>query len=137
MSSGVKNILIVIGAIIAGSVVVFGIESISHIMFPPPSDLQLDDMDSLKRYMPQAPAGSLALLILAHAAGALISGWIIGRFAHGDKRWVAMLTGVVWTFFGLINLVMIPHPIWFTIADICVYLPMTVLGVKLAAMQKT
>ncbi len=132
MSPTIKNVLVVIGAVIAGIVVVYIIESISHNIFPPPADLDLSDFDSLKSMMKNAPAGSLAIVLMGHAIGALLSGWIIGRFALLSHKFLAMITGLLWTFFGVINLVMIPHPLWFTIADACIYLPMTLLGLKLS-----
>ncbi|MBK8052039.1 MAG: hypothetical protein IPK35_01840 [Saprospiraceae bacterium] len=132
MSPTVKNIIVFIGALVAGGVVVFGLESLSHQIFPPPSDINPNNLESLKSIMKNAPAGSLALVILAHAAGAMVSGWIIGRFASSSHRLLAMGIGLLWTITGVANLVMIPHPVWFSIADACVYLPMTLLGLKLA-----
>ena len=132
MSPTVKNIIVFIGALVAGGIVVFGLESLSHQIFPPPSDINPNDLESLKSIMKNAPAGSLALVILAHAAGAMFSGWIIGRFAASSHRLLAMGMGLLWTITGVANLVMIPHPVWFSIADACVYLPMTLLGLKLA-----
>ena len=133
MSPTVKNIIVFIGALVAGGVVVFGLESLSHQIFPLPADINSTDIESLKNIMKNAPAGSLALVILAHAAGAMVSGWIIGRFAASSHRLLALGLGFLWTIAGVANLVMIPHPVWFSISDACVYLPMTLLGLKLSA----
>jgi uncharacterized membrane protein YeaQ/YmgE (transglycosylase-associated protein family) len=132
MSPTVKNILVFIAALVAGGLVVFGLESLSHQIFPPPTDLNPADIENLKSIMKNAPAGSLALVILAHAVGAMVSGWIIGRFAASSHRMLALAMGLLWTITGVANLVMIPHPVWFSISDACVYLPMTLLGLKLS-----
>ena len=132
MNPTLRNILVVIGALVAGSIIVYAFESISHIIFAPPAEIDTADIASLKTFMKNAPAGSLAIVLLAHAAGAMVSGWLIGRFVLSSQRMLAMIVGLVWTFFGVINLVLIPHPLWFTIADVCVYFPMTLLGLKLS-----
>jgi uncharacterized membrane protein YeaQ/YmgE (transglycosylase-associated protein family) len=132
MSPTVKNILVFIVALVAGGAVVYGFETMSHQLFPPPADINSNDLESLKNIMKNAPAGSLALVILAHAVGAMVSGWIIGRFAASSHRMLALTMGLLWTITGVANLVMIPHPVWFSISDACVYLPMTLLGLKLS-----
>ncbi|MBK9564085.1 MAG: hypothetical protein IPO37_02450 [Saprospiraceae bacterium] len=132
MSPTVKNIIVFIGALVAGGVVVFGLESLSHQIFPLPADINPTDIESLKSIMQNVPAGSLALVILAHAVGAMVSGWVIGHFAASSHRLLALAMGFLWTISGVANLMMIPHPVWFSIADACVYLPMTLLGLKLA-----
>lgn len=135
MSNSLKNIIVVIGAMIVGGVLIYGIESINDLIFPPPADLNTGDMEALKAYMQQAPAGSLAIILLAHACGAFISGWIISRFAASSIRMLVLITGMIWMITGVINLVVIPHPLWFSVADACVYLPMTIIGARLSTSE--
>jgi hypothetical protein len=42
-----------------------------------------------------------------------------------------LTVGGVQLFFGLVNLVMIPHPMWFAIASVIVFLPAAYFGGKL------
>jgi hypothetical protein len=135
MSSSLKNIIVVIGAMIMGGVLIYGIESLNHLVFPPPADLNTSDMEALKAYMQQAPAGSLAILLLAHASGAFISGWIISRFAASNIRMLVLITGMIWMITGVINLIVIPHPLWFSVADACIYLPMTIIGARMSSSE--
>lgn len=132
MSPTVKNILVIIVALVTGALIVYGFETLSHQLFPPPSDINTNDLESLKKVIKNAPAGSLALVLLAHAFGALVSGWIIGKFAASSHRLLALAIGLLLTVAGVANLVMIPHPVWFSISDACIYLPMTLLGLKLS-----
>lgn len=131
MNNSFRNTLVVIIAIVIGGLIIYFSEMLIKIIFPLPSHIDPMDMESLKSYLPTAPVGSFALLILAHAAAAFISGWLISIFAKTNIQFLALITGLIWTLVGVTNIVMLPHPIWFSIADTCVFLPMTILGTKL------
>ncbi len=138
MSPTVKNLIAVIAALAAGGLVVYGFEYLIHVLFPYPGDIDLTSQDSLKSYMYDVSDGSLALLILAHGFGAFTSGWVIGKLGVQNKHFLGLITGLILTLSGVLNLVVLPHPIWFSIADTCVFLPLTLLGLKFTAqMAKT
>jgi hypothetical protein len=62
----------------------------------------------------------------------LISGFITAKFAAEKHRRLVHIVGIVWTIVGILNLFSLPTPLWFKIADVCMYIPMAVLGGKLA-----
>ncbi|MBC7884670.1 MAG: hypothetical protein H7X99_04305 [Saprospiraceae bacterium] len=125
MSPTLKNILIVVVAIIIGSILVMCIEYVSPIIFPFPEGMDAGNMESLKENIGKLSTGNFIIALLAHAVGALISGWFIAKFAVSGINGLVLTTGIIWTVFGVINLVLIPHPTWFMISDICIYIPFT------------
>ena len=138
MSPTVKNLLAVVAALVAGGLVVYGIEYIIHFLYPSPGDIDLSGHDSLKSYMREVNVGSLALILMAHGLGAFTSGWVLGKLGVQNKHFLALITGLILTLTGVINLVVLPHPIWFSIADTCVHFPLTLLGLKFSEqMAKT
>jgi hypothetical protein len=98
MSPTVKNIIVFIGALVAGGVVVFGLESLSHQIFPPPSDINPNNLESLKSIMKNVPAGSLALVILAHAVGCY--GFRVGHRPFCCHRHTVCSRYGLWVFYG-------------------------------------
>ena len=68
---------------------------------------------------------------MAHGIGTLFGGIIIGWIYAGNKHKGALILGGIFTFFGLVNIILIPHPIWMVIADLCIYIPMAVIGKNL------
>ena len=54
------------------------------------------------------------------------------RIADSPKIAHAVGIGAVFLVFGAINLKMIPHPLWFAIIDLAIYLPAAWLGGRLA-----
>ena len=117
MSSSLRNFLIIVIAIIAGGLTISGVEYF---------------IESLEWQSNNMHIGQLALVIVAHGLGALVSGYIIGKFVHTNSYFYSLIVGMLWTLVGIAQIISIQHPIWFSVADTCVYLPMTILGAKLA-----
>ncbi len=122
MSNSIKNLLVIIIAFIVGGVVMYVGESLIHQYHPFFTSGSSADI---------LPNGILALILLCHALGAFASGFFLKKFIFSADTFIITLVGLGWTLVGLATMIKIPHPIWFTISDICVYLPMTILGSKL------
>jgi predicted MFS family arabinose efflux permease len=108
-----KNFLVLIIAMVAGGMLVWGIEVLIHRL------MTNHDLFNTR---------NLVLTILAHGLGAFLSGWIINRFTESPSNIWIWVVALLWTLAGVVNVVSISHPIWFAIADTCIYLPMTILG---------
>ncbi len=111
-----------IGALIAGIVTAFAsiylIEMLGHMIYPPPADLDFSDPEAIRPYIATLPI--IALLFP-------MFGWFVGTFAGslvadfcGDAK-PYVFTGIVG---GLVlaatiaNLIVIPHPLWFSITSL-------------------
>ncbi|MFZ1579657.1 MAG: hypothetical protein WAT26_00890 [Saprospiraceae bacterium] len=118
MNSSLRNLIIVVIAMIAGGLTITCVEYL---------------IASIEWQNDLMHPGKLALVVVAHALGALVSGIVIGKFAKLDAYFYTLIAGMIWTLVGIAQIITIPHPIWFSVADTCVYLPMTILGAKLAS----
>ena len=70
---------IILGAIvgiIAGSVCVWGVETINHILYPYPVGMKANDMEAFKLYIEKLPFLGKFLVIVGYAFGALVSGFV-------------------------------------------------------------
>jgi CBS domain containing-hemolysin-like protein len=127
MSTGLKNTLVVILAIIVGGIAIYMFEIFATNI----SNQQLSDHNLIKdnpKY--------LVLILLAHAIGGIVTGWLIGKFTAQQDNFLVLLAGLFWTIIGVANIVSFEHPVWFAIADTCIYLPMVVIGRKIADLSK-
>ena len=109
-------------AFIVGIVTAFGlvwlIEKLGHTIYPPPADLDFSDPKAIRPYIATLPIFALLFPMFA---------WFIGTFAGslvacyvGEAR-PLLFTSVVG---GLVlaatiaNLIVIPHPLWFSIISV-------------------
>lgn len=132
-----RNILAVIGGLVTGSAIIYIIQIIGHEIFPPPEGLDPTDPESLRMYSDRISAGALWMVILAYAAGALTGGFVSALIAPTTAKIVALVTGGIFTVFGVINLMLIPHPTWFLFVSLSVYLPFAFAGYRLTTSIKS
>ena len=122
-----RSILGVVVGLVLGSFLVGVLEFAGHIIFPPPPGMDPTSMESIREHLPNLPVGAFVSVLVAWTigvfAGSLVSALIAGRasFIH------AGIVGVIFLGFCVLNLVMIPHPVWFLAATI-VAVPLATLG---------
>ena len=131
-----RKILAVVGGVILGGVVVFVVEWISSKVYPLPPGLDLNNREAMKAYVAALPIGALLFVLLAYVLGSLAGGWLAAKIARDSRLHLPLTVGGVLLFFGIINLVTIPHPLWFAMVSILVFLPAAYLGGRLGATAK-
>ncbi len=129
----IRNILAVIGGLILGSAVNMGLIMISGSIIPPPEGVDASNMESLKAGMHLFQAKHFIFPFLAHALGTLIGALIASLIAANSKLTFALVIGAFFLIGGIVNVFMLPSPIWFTVLDLVLaYIPMAWLGRKIA-----
>jgi hypothetical protein len=133
MNPIVKNILAVVLGLSIGGAVNMVIIMISSSIIPPPDGTDLTTMEGLLAAMPLMEPKHFLFPFLAHALGALVGAFIAAKIAANAKITFAMVIGVCFLIGGILNIVMLPSPLWYTLVDLVLgYLPMAYLGGKLA-----
>lgn len=111
----------VLGAVVGVAVAVLTVmlfDWISHTAFPPPPDLDVTDSEALSAYIASAPIGAM-LLVLAGYIVATFDGTFIAIWIGRAKPFIfALIVGVLMLVATTTNLIMIPHPLWFTISAV-------------------
>ena len=69
---------------------------------------------------------------LAHAFGTLVGAILAASMAANYKMRFAMIIGICFLVAGIMNVFMLPSPVWFTIVDLVIaYVPMAYLAGKI------
>ena len=118
----VRSILAIIGGMLVAFVVIALIEVIGMRLYPPPAGMDPRDPESIRQPMANLPRAALLCLLVAYAAGSVAGGWVAARFAPSARLMHAMIVGGVLLGAGLMNLRTIPHPTWFWVSSIAIYL---------------
>jgi hypothetical protein len=124
-----KRVLAVLAGCIVAVLVIFVGEALSHLIFPPPSNVDLNNAEQLKALIESAPPMSLVLVLLAGFLGAFVGGLIATMVMKTNDKIAALIVGAVLTILGILNLLMVPHPIWFIIPALLIYFIGAWLGV--------
>lgn len=118
---GILALLVLFACVMAG-------DALSARMYPPPAGLDVKDTEALKAYAAQVPALALVIMLIAHLIGALLGGWIMGRFSASMSA--GLVVAGLMMLAGVCGLLMVPHPTWFWL-DAFVYVPAAMLGFRL------
>lgn len=116
-----KGVLAVLAGLVVAVLVIFLTQAVEMLIFPPPPGFDPNNPEQLKELMLKAPAMSLVLVLIGYFLGAFIGALIATHIIKGASWMPALMVGTVLTVLGLINLIAIPHPVWFTIGALAVY----------------
>jgi hypothetical protein len=131
----IRTILAVIAGLMAMMLSVFVIESIGHIIFPPPANTDLSNPEVLKALMPSLPVMALVFVILAWAGGAFMGAVVSSRITLKHHQPIAIGIGLVMIALSIGTMLMIPHPLWMMVLGVALPVPIAWLGARIATPQ--
>lgn len=112
-----KNIIAVIAGILAGIACVFIVESIGHMIYPPPADLDLKNKEDLARLMSVIPVGAKIGVLIAWLAGSFVAAATTLKLSSGDRKASWIPVGFL-LLAGIATMFSFPHPAWMMVAGI-------------------
>jgi hypothetical protein len=128
-----RNILAVLVGCISGGALNMLIIMLSEYIIPPPQGADITTMEGLKASMHLFTPINFLMPFLAHALGTLLGAYLASLIAASHKIILGIVIGVCFLIGGVMDIMMLPSPIWFSIVDIAgAYIPMGYLGAKLA-----
>jgi hypothetical protein len=129
----IRKIMAVVIGIVAGGAFNMAIVTASHAVYPLPEGIDPNDFAAFKAHVAAhgMPTGALIMVLVAHAGGSLVSGFVCGLIAMRSWYVAAIGLGILWTCGGIAMLMMLPAPTWFAVADVVLYIPAALLGVRL------
>ena len=134
MNRIIRNSAAILSGLIIGSIVNMGLINVSGSVIPPPKGVDVTNFEGLKASMHLFENKHFIFPFLAHALGTLVGAMFAYSIAFNHKIKFALIIGFLFFIGGLINILMLPSPTWFTIVDLSLaYFPMAFLGGKLAS----
>lgn len=129
-----RAMLAAVGGLAAAIVVILLVEFASHALYPPPEGFDPKNREALKAYIQSLPVEAFLMVLLAYALGSFSGGALSALVVRGKRS--AFIVGGGLTAMGLYNLFAIPHPAWFWVASLALYVPFAWLGATVALRLK-
>lgn len=129
-----KSVLSIVVGVFAAMATIMLMEMLGHAVYPPPEGVNFEDPVAIAAMVATLPIGALLMVILAYAVGALVGGIVAGLIKPKIQSYQPIVVGAILTVFGLMNLMMIPHPIWFWVATLLCFVPFAFIGGKIGSM---
>jgi hypothetical protein len=131
----VRNILAVVAGVITGSICIWLIETLNHILYPFPKGIKPNDIESFKSYVENLPFLGKFMVIIGYVVGAVVSGFVSTKIAKNGKLTSAAICGIIFMSFTIYNMTVLPTPVWFWVLGIVVW-GLVFVGGKLALNKK-
>lgn len=110
-----------------------GIIMVSSYVIAPPEGADLKTMEGLKASMHLMQPKHFLMPFLAHAMGTFVGSYLAAKLAATHPMRFALGIGAWFMVGGIINIFMLPSPVWFTVVDLGgAYILMGYLAGKLA-----
>ncbi|GGK70785.1 hypothetical protein ACD591_04330 [Rufibacter glacialis] len=128
-----RSILSVVGGAAIGVFTISLVQYMSHQLYPVPAHLNPNQGQAVASALENAPTAALLLVLFGFALGSFLAGMVAARYAHTRKVLHALLAGLLLMVAGIANLLALPHPLWFAVVSLLLYLPMAYFGGNMAA----
>jgi hypothetical protein len=106
----------ILAGIVAAFVTVWVIDLIGHTIYPVPTGLDIYDKAAVAAFIASLPVGAQVFVAFAWFAGALDGGLVAALI--GRRRWTVWLIAALVACAGVLNVLMIPHPLLLQIAAV-------------------
>ena len=110
-----KNIAAGAAGVIIAFALVWVVQTVGHTIYPPPADLNPADPEAIREYVATLPVGALLFVAAAWFAGAAVGTCAACAIGTARPMYLALVVGGLVFIAASTNLVMIPHPTWFSV----------------------
>jgi hypothetical protein len=130
MPPALRRALAVLAGVGVAIGIVFAVEAINARIYPLPGT-DYSDPEQMRAVMTRLPRAALVIVLLGWGLATVVGAWIAARVA-GRRQGPAWTVGVVLLAAAVFNLLELPHPFWFWVAGVALFLPAAWLGARLA-----
>lgn len=111
----VRKIAAVLLGIVFAAGIVAAVESLGHAVYPFPANVDMNDPIQLGTYIESLHFGAFLFVVGAWVLGTLGGGLLACFIARETPRVYSAIVGGFVFVATIANLIMIPHPLWFSI----------------------
>jgi hypothetical protein len=118
-----KKIIAVLAGILTGFILIGLVEALGQYIFPTPAELLSTNPEfpEASEWIEAIPLEQMLMVLLAYVLGSFGAGFITTSISPSKS--LSLITGFILLISGTINVLLIPHPLWFTIISISLYIP--------------
>ena len=123
-----RNILsVIVGLVVAVSTFLI-VETINGTLHPAPTTLDFKDNVAVKTFYANQPLSLWLLVLAGWLIGSLLCGLLIKFISKSDTKRLPIIAGCILTLSAIVNFFSLPHPTWFIIVGLLVFIPTTMFG---------
>jgi len=126
-----RNIISVVVGLVTAVVTFLIAETINESLHPTPANLNFKDSQVVKFFYENQPLSLWLLVLAGWIMGSLLCGFLIKLISKNENKNLPIIAGIILTLSAVANFFSIPHPTWFIVVGLIVFIPSTLIGHKL------
>ncbi len=130
-----RKILAVVVAMITALAIMMIVEMCNSLVIMPPSDAVMKDPAALRAYMANGPVLAYVIVLIGYTVASFAGGFVVTKMSRRESPGLILpiIVGSLLEVASILNFVMLPgQPIWFLIAGLLIFLPLSLLGHRFA-----
>jgi len=117
-----------LSGVVSASIIMFLCEYINSLIFPFPANLDLNNIEAVRSFAQNLPWTAYLLVLFGWYDGSFFAGWISSKISKNNTKIIPILIGIFLTISGIMNFIMLQHPLWVVIIGLPAFIPLTILG---------
>ena len=126
-----RNILSVVVGLATAIITFLIAETINGNLHPAPTTLDYKNTIAIRAFYENQPISLWLLVLAGWVIGSLLCGFLIKLISKSDNKKLPIIAGCILTLSAVANFFSLPHPTWFIVVGLLVFIPSTLLGHKL------
>lgn len=123
-----RNILSVVVGLITAIITFLVAENINAALHPVPTNLDFKNISAVKIFYENQPLSLWLLVLAGWTIGSFLCGFLIKWISKNEKKSLPLLAGGILTLSAIVNFFSLPHPTWFIVVSLFVFIPATLFG---------
>lgn len=126
-----RNIISVVVGLAVAIITFLIAETCTSSLYPAPTNLDYKDNIALKAFYENQPLSMWLLVLAGWIIGSLLCGLLIKVISKNENKKLPIIAGIILTLSAVANFFSFPHPTWFIVVGLIVFIPSTLIGHKL------
>ena len=118
-----RNVIAVIIGIIVAGVVIFSVQQVNERLFPLPDGLTIEDREGMIAHIKTLPTLAFIIVLLSYLLGTIAGCFVALKIASSHFLPICLIVAGFLLIMSIINLITIPHPLWFSLVNLAIYIP--------------
>ncbi len=127
-----RKIIAVVAGIVSAFVVMIAVEMIGSLIFPMPSNIDITNREAMTEYMSNMSIGAYLMVALGWVLSSFAGGFVVTKISKEQSVRFPLFIGMLLTIGGVINFILLPHPVWFMILGFLIFIPISLIGHQVA-----
>ena len=128
-----KNVAAAIAGIVTAFVMIMLIEKLGHVIYPPPTDLDFSDPEVMRPYIATLPFLALLFPMIAWVVATFAGTVLACKIGTANPLAFAAVVGGLVLAGTITNLIMIKHPLWYSLLALIAIIASAWIAVRVAS----